>query len=358
MRFKALPRVRCRRNRDGSKTWWAEWFETVAAGKRRHRSIVLGDCRKVTKAEAKDRLEEALDAESPTSATWTVERFVREVWFPPRLRRWPHNTRKNTEAMVQKHILPVFGHMRLCDVRKMDVEAWTLTLAGKAYSRATGRMLLTHLRSILEEACANDLLGRNPAIHIRLPEMAPAVETRPYSGAEVVLLASEPGVEGLVLRLMLLCGLRPGEALAIEPGAVTGRLLMVDKSLDYPGHVKSTKTGKVRVVSLPPLLAADLRGLLEATPAGERVFARWRSVGRLRESLLYRFRGVIPGFNLRRCRTTFATELRADVADIRDLLGHTHAVMTLERYRRGVTARQAEAVAELERRAMESGRVQ
>lgn len=351
MRFRQLPKIKRRVNRDGSAVWWAEWFETVTPKHRQHRSVVLGDARKLTKTDARDRLAELLERASPTSATWTVSRFVGEVWFPPRLRRWPINTRGATESLMSTHILPAFGQTRLAEIRKTDVERWLLALADRGYSRNTAGMLLMHLRSVFNEAMDNGILERNPAARIKLPTMAAEKETQPYTEAETRFLAGQPGTDGLALRLMLFCGLRPGEVLALEAGDISGRTLAVKKSLDAEG-IKCPKTGKAREVSLPPVLAGELKAFAETAPHG-RLFRAWGSTNQFRKTLAARYAAVIPDFSLRRCRTTFATRLQADLADVAHLLGHSTALMTLEHYRKGITARQAEAVADLERQATE-----
>lgn len=356
MRYRELPKVKCRRNRDGSKTWWAEWFE--GSKPRKHRSIVLGNCRQTTKAEAKSRLQDALEDETPTLNTTVVREFVQSVWLPECLRRVTWNTRRNIEARLNAHILPTFGQMRVADIRKAHVEEWVRVLADKKYGRGTGEALLAQFRSIMNAAIDNEIIGRNPADRVRLPEMRRAEETRAYTEAEVRFLSAQPGQDGLLLRLMLFTGLRPGEALALVPGDVAGRLLTVSKSLDNSGAVKGTKTGKPRPVSLPPLLAGELAALAQTTPAGERLFSTWPSVERCQKVMAERFRAVIPGFSLRRFRTTFATLYQGDPADVQALLGHSKLAMTMDHYKRAVPERQAEAVARLEERATEKERVQ
>lgn len=348
MRYRALPKVKLRRNRDGSTTWWAEWYE-CARGDRKHRSMVLGDGRKLSKAQARERLETALADEAPTSGTWTVERFVREIWLPPRLKRC-YATARGSKSVAEAHIIPAFGHMRLMDVRKHDVEEWVAAMAANGYSKATTVWNLTHLRNMFREAVENDSLTRNPADRVKLTELPGRAETQSYSESEIRFLLAQPGKDGLILRLMLLCGLRPGEVLALEPGDVDGRMLRVDESLDNSGVVKRTKTGVVRTVPLSPLLAAELAALAGATEPGRRLFMEWGSVTYLQVKLKARFAGIVPGFCLRRCRTTCATEYRGDVADVQALLGHAQAEMTLERYRRAVPERMAQSVEELESR--------
>lgn len=355
-----MPKIKCRRNKDGSKTWWAEWFEPPLkpGGPRKHRSVVLGDARKISKQTAKQRLQDALDDGASTQSTTNVRAFVQAVWLPEMTRRVTWNTLRNVKSRLNMHILPTFGEMKIGDIRKAHVEEWLRVLADRKYRRWTAEALLTQFRSIMLAALDNEIIGRNPADRVRLPEMRRAEETPAYTEAEVRFLSAQTGADGLLLRVLLFCGLRPGEALALVPGDVEGRLLKVSKSLDNSGAVKGTKTGRPRAVSLPPVLAGELAALAETTPAGERIFGTWRNVCLLQKGLRERFRAVIPEFLLRRCRTTFATLYRGDPADVQALLGHSTLGMTMDHYRRAIPERQAEAVAELERRATEKERVQ
>jgi integrase len=243
--------------------------------------------------------------------------------------------------------------MRLCDVERLDIQRWVQALAEAGYLRSTAQTALGWVRSIFQEGVEDGILARNPAARVQFPTMGEGAKTREYGPAEAAALASQTGLEGLLLRTMILTGVRPGEALALGPGDVAAGALTVSKSLQDSGSVKTTKTGKTRVVALSPRLAVELAALADSTPAGSRLFGRWNSVSYLQQYLRTRLAAVVPGFTLRRCRTTFATLLNAcgpDASDVQALLGHAALRTTLEFYRRSVPERQALTVAELERR--------
>jgi integrase len=350
MRYKELPKVKIRHNRDGSKSWWAEWFEP---GKpRKHRSIVLGNARSLTKQAAKERLQDALEDTAPTSTTWTVKRYVSEVWLPTRLKRWARKTVNAMTSVTSTHVIPGIGDMLLGDVRKFHLEAWLGSMATAGYGRDTGQMALTISRSIFDDALENDLIAKNPARKVVLPTMRPTRETVPYTLDEVRLLTATPGAAGLILRVLLFCGLRPGEVLALRRNDLQGGILTVDESTDYAEHYKGTKTGTVRRVGLPPGLAHDLTALASTVEPDGLLFTQAATVGGLRR-WVERKVGV-TGFNLRRCRTTFASLVEMDVRDIQAVLGHGNAAMTLDRYAKGSTARQTAAAAVFE--ALATGR--
>ena len=355
MRYRTLPKIQ-RRNSATGAVWWAEWWDSpqVVDGKRTrpHHSAVLGDCRTTTKGAARERLDSILNA-SPTSPGWTLADFVQRIWLPARVSRWAAKTRELNESMLNKHILPVFGRMRLDALLKCQVEEWLRRLADAGLSRNTGCWLLTCLRSILADAEDNGLIERNPTTRIKLPEMVAPKKTQAYTLAEVKMLAAIDGLDGLAMRVLLFCGLRPGEMLALRAGDVRGRELVIDESTDYRDHTKAPKTGETRPGGIPPRLAADLAALAEGVPGETLLFGTLApSVNALGKKWTGMFGPMMAGFTLRRCRATFATLIQADPADVRDLLGHKTMAM-LEHYRRGIPARQLEALEKLEGEAIQ-----
>ena len=61
-------------------------------------------------------------------------------------------------------------------------------------------------------------------------------------------------------RIMLLCGLRPGEALGLQEGDIRGSVLMISRAINDDGEITEGKNKNARrVVPLPPLAADILR---------------------------------------------------------------------------------------------------
>jgi len=259
--------------------------------------------------------------------------------------------------MIDKHIMPVFGERAIDAIRKMDVEAWVAGLGPHGLARSTGKFLLCQLRSILEEACDNEIITRNPARGVRLPASMPVRRNTPaYTMAEIrAMLALVGGQDGIMLRILLFTGVRPGEMLALRVGALRENFLVVDESTDSARTVKDTKTHRVRVVPVPPGLLADLRAYLAVRPENplELMFPGTRrtywTVWGFNEHIQTALAGAVAGFTLRRFRATCATLIDADVADVQAILGHATVDMTLEHYRRGLPERQEIAVTKLER---------
>jgi integrase len=251
--------------------------------------------------------------------------------------------------------MPRFSTTPVSDIRKMDVEAWFSTLP---LSRGTATNILTEFRAIMEYALENELIKRNPARGVLLPvKMRAPARTAPYTIDEArTILAALHGSDRLMIAIMLFCGVRPGEVLALRCGDVNDPFLVIDESTDGGGRYKATKTRRTRYVAIPSGLLAQLRAHVASSTGepdeplfpGQHNRALWTVGGFLRH-IGRALNGRIAGFNLRRLRATCATYLDADVADRRDLLGHTSETTTLNHYISGVPERQIAAVDRLEK---------
>lgn len=357
------PKVRD--NKTGP-VWWFEYVEYVkqsdGSEKPTHRSQVIEPCETCSEAKAKryiDQFLKKLDAKR-APLEWTVSRFVQEVWFPTKARGWEANTRKQMLYLLDKHVLPEFGKRPIAEVKKFQVEAFFNRLADAGYSKGTGKPLLWLIRSIFEDAAENDLCGKNPARKVKLPrDMKPREETEALTPEQTAaIFSSITGEDALLLRVMILCGLRPGELAALRRGDLQDDRLMVDESTDGGHRYKGTKTGNVVPKPIPPDIHRDLMSHLNMTPGGARDPIFRSSLGTMWtvEGLAHRLQPSVrelkglEGFTLRQCRATYATHLKGDIADVRDLVGHATEQTTLDHYRKPIPERQKRAVADLERR--------
>jgi integrase len=365
------PTIKRRRNQSGD-VWWAEWTSYVrdldGSEKAVHRSMVAGKCAEISKLAAKKLIYAEMDAQRPRAVD-TFGSFCRAVWLPMAMRRWEKTTKVNMLSLLDLYVMPAFADAPLDSIRKAHVEAHLCNLAERGLGKAVGEKVLWLLRSILEEATENELIDRNPARKVKLPVMRMPEKTEAYTESEFRSMTTVGGKAGLMLRLLLFCGLRPAELCALRRGDLVASLLTVDEATDGAQAYKPTKTRTTRYVTVPPALLRDLRAYLEtlrvAGPDAPmfvsergRMFGRMGLFVHLRTAL--KDAGVaVDGFNLRRFRTTFSTYFEGDIADVQALLGHTEAVMTLAHYRREIPERASAAVATMEARfsMAEKGRV-
>lgn len=116
------------------------------------------------------------------------------------------------------------------------------------------------------------ILG-NPAEHLTLPRPErPGTSHRPITDEEerLILEVARTHRAGLWVKLMLYCGLRPGEAIVLRARDIDldKRRLSVHAALEaVTGKVKGPKSASgVRTIPIPDLLMDDLRAALPASP--------------------------------------------------------------------------------------------
>ena len=180
-----------------------------------------------------------------------------------------------------------------------------------------------------------ELVDRNPLQSVRrprAPETLPAVPDR--AECACLLLACQTPRERLALSVLLGGGLRRDELLQLDTSDVAADFSQVT--------IRQAKGGRVRHVPLSPQVAALLReylsqhehpnGPLLTTGKGTRLAST--GLQRLFRRILARAGLSDRGFTVHSCRHAFATHaLRsgADLASLRDVLGHS-SISTTSRY--------------------------
>ena len=156
-------------------------------------------------------------------------------------------------------------------------------------------------------------------------------------------------------RVLVLCGLRIGECIALRKSDVLPEGLLIDESA-YKGEAAQTKNRKRRLVPLPPVLRSELEDWARAGK-GDLLFpgrngAMLNRNGEEVTPMLSRARKElgIPDLTFRQCRTTFATLYRGDPRDLQAALGHSDLKLTMNIYRKPIVERQQAAMDELEAR--------
>lgn len=324
-----------------------------------HRKLVIGLCADVSERQACEKLWKELERLKRPPVP-TLSDFIDDTWLPPRLRRWASaNTKKVMVSRVNSLIAPdPIAKIPMDLIGKKHVEDYFARLQDRGISKSTGQCVIGILRNVFEEAIDHDLIGRNPARRVQLPRLKELVETRPFSIAEVRRLVLVPGVDGLMMRVLLYGGLRIGELMALRRSDVLPGGLLVDEGLVEGAHTR-TKTGNVEPVALPPGLLQDLATHLAATDGGpeDPLFVRdgvvgWRDGDALNDHLKVCAELVeVEGFTSRRCRTTTATLLKAADVDVALHLRHAGPMTTRRHYIKAVDERLRAAVDGLEEEA-------
>ena len=167
---------------------------------------------------------------------------------------------------LKNHILPVIGSMRLKHVKPVHCQQILNKMHNKRKSKSTMEISAMLLKEMFSEAEANQLILVNPCKRLKIPE-GTKQESRaltPYEETMVLQLADSHPF-GIMVKLMLYCGLRIGEASALRwcDVDIKNSVLHIRHSLNaYTNQLKDPKTkAGIRDVPIPAVLLDDLKKL-------------------------------------------------------------------------------------------------
>ncbi len=201
----------------------------------------------------------------------------RDVTLAAYAERWLQAVAPDLEAktldsytrLLTAHVLPVLGAVRVRDLPRRDVRALLQAKRAARYSQNTVRLIRAALSSVLSDAEADDLIEMNPALRVgpkrgkRDAGQAPKADIRPMTWVQRdafrAVTRAVPRY-GALFEVMLLAGLRPGEALALQPGDLDfqAETIRVERALSGQA-TKDTKTHEARTVDMNVELVRALR---------------------------------------------------------------------------------------------------
>ena len=293
--------------------------------------------------------------------------------FGPHLRKWHRlysvtfkpRYQETSLGLLDTHLIPFFGDRDLRSISEVDLLEYISVKLDAGLAPSTILNGLSIVRRVLNLAVRDDLIAKNPASG--LGKLMQRVNRGVASEVRVVDAWSREEVETLlalaqqhepkfepVLRFLLSTGARRGEALGLrwEDVDFERRRITIRRALTK-GIAVTPKSGRARILAMPPTLALSLFNLLtqrqrEAIHRGwprvpESVFCSevgtpldegnaTRSWDRLRRRA--QKHGVRP-LRLHDCRHTFASLALAAGRSIRwvaEQLGHSNPELTLRVY--------------------------
>lgn len=170
----------------------------------------------------------------------------------------------NAYKSILAHVLPPIADLRLSEVTSDDIAEMFSKLKGMSASYIHKARILT--TAIFQSAVDAGYILRNPcaasSIH---PPKGTRGTHRTITDEERQLILTVPHRMQLMALIMLYCGLRRGEALALTADDIHGDELTVSRGVSYTSNkpiISSPKTeaGK-RTAPIPDVLQPFLRGL-------------------------------------------------------------------------------------------------
>jgi len=238
------------------------------------------------------------------------------------------------QGVLDNHLLPEFGHLRLDAIRMEQIEAFKKTKLDEKLAKKTVNNYLTILRRILVVAAEWGKLASVPHVKwLKAPE--PEFDFLDFDEARRLLAAVDSQWQ-VMITIALRCGLRQGELLGLrweDIDLVSGRL-MVRQSI-VRGVVGTPKSGKKREVPLSDEALAALKSHRHLR--GELVFCAADGKPLTKGDCKWPLWNACKRAGLRRVgwhvlRHTFASHLAmrgVPLKAIQELLGHATIEMTM-----------------------------
>lgn len=283
----------------------------------------------------------------------TLFAAVAEDWHGS-LRKQAERTKNDYRELLDLYVIPKWGAWQVAAIRWEDVSTWVNELCktpgkrGKNLSPA--RIAKTHLvfSMAMKRAMQTGKISVNPASDHELPRIEDDDEHVYLTHEQLADLADAAGEYRTLLLVLGYCGIRWGEATALQAGRVrldTRRLRIVQAHTKVTGgmQVGGVKNHEKRSVPLLASLVEDLRPHVEKRPRGALVFpaangehlrySGWRKAvfdPAVKAAGLDGL-GVTP-HKLRHTAASLAIAAGADVKVVQLMLGHKSAAMTLDVY--------------------------
>lgn len=293
------------------------------------------------------------------------------------------STRRSYESVLNTHVLPRWRDVRLSDIEHSQIVTWMAGLTSeKKLAPSTVRHCHVVTRMILDLAVRDGRMPRNLCDGVQLPRARRATQrflsrdeiTRLVSAAnhlaterdkaqragkrvdsvEIkkddegrnVIPAAELSVDGLMMRVLAMTGIRWGElaGLRVECVDLDKRRLRISASVSEVGgklEWSDTKNHTARAVAFPSSLVKPLRAQMEEKSPDALVFPS-RSGEPIRNPAwskrvfkpaveLAQLAPLTP-HDLRDTYASLAIQAGASVKDVQRQLGHSSAAMTLDVY--------------------------
>ncbi len=359
-----------RQRKDG--LWEARYTAGYdAAGEQIRRSLYS-----LTKEDASRQLREVLrqlergehtDPSDMSVAVWL------DTWFKVYGRpKWRESTAAEHYRNIQNNLKPRLGRHKLQKLRHEHIQAYINDQSALGRVPASIRKQLEPLRAALKQAVINNLIVKDPSMHLSLPAAAPReIEFLTVEEQRKLTENLSNTTAGRALHFILGTGLRVSELCGLRWQDIAGdcftvrqavqRVLDLDQPIDGPKYKLSiappkTKAG-LRTIPLTEWMAALLTAQKDAQrterlKAGSAwsggipgqgdtfVFANELGAAGDRSNFGRVLRSCLDSAGVKRVgihalRHTFATNcVRAgvDVRTLSEMIGHTKIAFTLQQY--------------------------
>jgi integrase len=314
--------------------------------------IVLGFVEEMTLTEARGKLEahvRSLGSRPQQRASTTFNEYWQQHYVPNHKLAWSEPTTAGYEAYRRAYLSPAFGSVLLTDITPALITAFFEQLR-KTRSRDVVRKCWTLLKSVLEDAAADERLIKNPMRKVTPPKTTepkrPTLDNKTL--ARVLKAVEDRPLENAVLHVGAFCAIRTAELFGLRWQSWKGDSFHITDSA-WRGRLLTdeTKTGARRVF-IPPATRRALRNwhkhatftasndILFATKAGSPVSAH-NFHNRVLRPLRNKLKLSVP-LTFQVLRRSHATRNQGTPKAAQSHLGHRNITTTLNIYAQEVPA--------------------
>ena len=249
-------------------------------------------------------------------------------------------TRKEYDGLLKNHVNPVIGGYRIIDLKKHDLQAIINGMAEAGLSQSSMKKTKIAAAAVLELALDNDILMRNVFARVKVPDVE-AEDRQPLTEQQKRLLVEtwQGHRMGLPALLMMYCGLRRGELLALTWGDVDtkNKRLTINKAFALLATRRFCKAGMIASMLVCPSVQTGGAMSYTAFQAAWRSYQHYLNIaagGKDASRSNPKIQAVEP-FTAHQLRHTYATMLYdagVDVLTVQRLLGHADVQATMRIY--------------------------
>lgn len=337
--------------RDGKKI--RKVFPTSSAAKAWRTDALHALGRGVLRAPKPITLSQAAEAWLEGAKAGTIRNRNGKTYKPSALRGY--------DCSLRLRLLPAFGHLRLADLGRLDVQDFADRLLADGLDPSTIQNTLDPLRAIYRRAIHREHVAVNPTAGVELPKAIGKRDRIAGPEEAAALLAALPDDARAVWATAFYAGLRRGELRGLRWSDVDlpGREIHVRRAWDdCEGAIDGKSDAAKRTVPIlgvltPELAAHKLRtgrdgealvfGLTASHPfdpscVRRRALAAWKAP-------------ELEPIGFHECRHTFASTMIAagvNAKAIMECMGHASITMTFDRYGHLMPGGRAEAAARVD----------
>ncbi len=322
----------------GTTSWRAQYYDREGKQHTRHFK---------RKVDAQAWLDDTITAMStgnwadPSKSRSTLKPHA-EAWLAAHP-DWTASTRARNVGIVQKHILPRWGDVRLDKITTDAIQRWS---AGIDLAPGSIRKIVGALNSILDRAVLIKSLAINPADGVVRPRQ-PLKRRRYLSAVEVERLAHAAADYQDLIYVLAYTGLRWGEMAALHVSAVntTRRRLMIEMSVTEINGIMEwsdqPKDHQRRSVPYPAFLDDAIGDRIRGRAPDDLVFTsptggvlRYGNARRdwFDPAVAAAELGKLTPHELRHTAASLAVKAGASVLALQRMLGHDKPSTTLDVY--------------------------